>query len=180
MVSSNVQVNKELTPVKESTYYTKQPIHLQIGEIADARGNEKPKVIVQKRDGFGDSMAGVIADRPITEIIHQYLKQGFTQLGYNTKPGASDYILLGDLNKIQYNYNNTDRTIKPVFWLDIELKLLSSKTNRIIWQKQMRVYGKIPGVDFRKPIYLGEAFNNMVIDLVRQLQQSKSLYGAMH
>lgn len=181
LFSNYVKVNKAFMPAKGHAYYTKLPVHLQIGKITDARDYENPKVIVHKRDGLEDTLpSGVIADRPVTEIIHQYLQLGVGQLGYNTNSSVGGYILSGKLNKVQYRYDQSFAKTSPVVWLNINLKLLDTKTNKIVWQKQMLSFGRVPGKYFPQESEIGEAFNNAVITLVHQLQQSKPLYRATH
>ncbi|MGE4650041.1 MAG: hypothetical protein AAEJ53_04055 [Myxococcota bacterium] len=176
--ASQVQLDYKLEPMDITQYRSKGTATIQIVEVKDGRGVDDPSVIVHKKNGYGQSTSGTyVAEKPIAEIVTGAVVEALEQLNYKISPDGK-FKLSGRINSV-------DRKDFPGLLDDsIQLSLaialqITTHGGDPVWSENFigngKVISSLAGGDV-----LREEFDDTLTRVVRQLQNSPTLYKALN
>lgn len=176
--ASQVQLNYKLEPMDITQYRSKGTATIQIVEVKDGRGVDDPSVIVHKKNGYGQTTSGTyVAEKPIAEIVTGAVVEALEQLNYKVSPDGK-FKLSGRINSVgRKDFPGLlDDSIQ--LSLDIGLQITTHRGDPV-WSENFigngKVISSLAGGDV-----LREEFDDTLTRVVRQLQNSPTLYKALN
>ncbi|MFP8875962.1 MAG: hypothetical protein VCB99_03415 [Myxococcota bacterium] len=176
--ASQVQLNYKLEPMDITQYRSKGTATIQIVEVKDGRGVDDPSVIVHKKNGYGQTTSGTyVAEKPIAEIVTGAVVEALEQLNYKVSPDGK-FKLSGRINSVgRKDFPGLlDDSIQ--LSLDIGFQITTHRGDPV-WSENFigngKVISSLAGGDV-----LREEFDDTLTRVVRQLQNSPTLYKALN
>lgn len=176
--ASQVQLNYELAPTDTTQYRSKDAVTLQIVQLTDGRGVENPSVIVHKRNGYGQTTSGTyVAAKPIAEVVTSAVVEALDQLNYKVSPEGK-FKLSGRINSI--GRKDFPGLIDDSIQLSIALTLqITTHGGDPVWSEDFIGNGKMIS-SLAGGAVIRQEFNDTLTRVVRQLQNSPTLYKALN
>ena len=171
------QVKIDYTPSDYSMRSTSDAA-IHVDRLRDARG-VAPKLISYK--GVQGKTGGeYLNDIEISELLTNSIKAVLTKMGYRLDSSQYDVTLTGEVLKF-------DSYCIMGFWsgsieasIQLNLKLINSKDNSIIWNETVSGQGKVKGVQFDSWGNRKEAIDQAMDSLMRNIASSETLKAAIN
>ena len=176
--ASQVQLNYELEPTDITQYRSKSTATLQIVQLKDGRGVEDPNIIVHKKNGYGQTTSGTyVAEKPIAEVVTSAVVEALDQLNYKVSPEGK-FKLSGRINSVDRKDfpGLLDDSIQ--FSLDVSLQI-TTRGGDPVWSENFIGNGKVISSMAGGDV-IREEFDDTLTRVVRQLQNSPTLYKALN
>ena len=176
--ASQVQLNYKLEPMDITQYRSKGTATIQIVEVKDGRGVDDPSVIVHKKNGYGQSTSGTyVAEKPIAEIVTGAVVEALEQLNYKISPDGK-FKLSGRINSV--DRKDFPGLLDDSIQLSLDIALqITTHGGDPVWSENFigngKVISSLAGGDV-----LREEFDDTLTRVVRQLQNSPTLYKALN
>ena len=176
--ASQVQLNYKLEPMDITQYRSKGTATIQIVEVKDGRGVDDPSVIVHKKNGYGQSTSGTyVAEKPIAEIVTGAVVEALEQLNYKISPDGK-FKLSGRINSV--GRKDFPGLLDDSIQLSLAIALqITTHGGDPVWSENFigngKVISSLAGGDV-----LREEFDDTLTRVVRQLQNSPTLYKALN
>ena len=176
--ASQVQLNYKLEPMDITQYRSKGTATIQIVEVKDGRGVDDPSVIVHKKNGYGQSTSGTyVAEKPIAEIVTGAVVEALEQLNYKISPDGK-FKLSGRINSV--GRKDFPGLLDDSIQLSLDIALqITTHGGDPVWSENFigngKVISSLAGGDV-----LREEFDDTLTRVVRQLQNSPTLYKALN
>ena len=176
--ASQVQLNYKLEPMDITQYRSKGTATIQIVEVKDGRGVDDPSVIVHKKNGYGQSTSGTyVAEKPIAEIVTGAVVEALEQLNYKVSPDGK-FKLSGRINSV--GRKDFPGLLDDSIQLSLDIALqITTHGGDPVWSENFigngKVISSLAGGDV-----LREEFDDTLTRVVRQLQNSPTLYKALN
>jgi curli biogenesis system outer membrane secretion channel CsgG len=111
------------------------------------RGVE-PNLIANKQNQYGKTTGKYVSDKEISAILTEALRNMLSDLNYKVAEGGGEIILTGEILKFEQN-------ILQGFWsgqlegnVQVNLRLLNTRTNTILWNEIISGRGNMSGIQF--------------------------------
>ena len=176
--ASQVQLNYKLEPMDITQYRSKGTATIQIVEVKDGRGVDDPSVIVHKKNGYGQSTSGTyVAEKPIAEIVTGAVVEALEQLNYKVSRDGK-FKLSGRINSV--GRKDFPGLLDDSIQLSLDIALqITTHGGDPVWSENFigngKVISSLAGGDV-----LREEFDDTLTRVVRQLQNSPTLYKALN
>ena len=176
--ASQVQLNYKLEPMDITQYRSKGTATIQIVEVKDGRGVDDPSVIVHKKNGYGQTTSGTcVAEKPIAEIVTGAVVEALEQLNYKVSPDGK-FKLSGRINSV--GRKDFPGLLDDSIQLSLDIALqITTHGGDPVWSENFigngKVISSLAGGDV-----LREEFDDTLTRVVRQLQNSPTLYKALN
>jgi len=151
---------------------------IMLDKLTDVRGVD-PKLISYKGVAARTS-GGYINDIEIAELLTNLIKDLFYDLGYQLVENEGYLTLRGEVIKF-------DSYVIMGFWsgqieaaIQLNLKLVNTKTNDIIWNETISGHGKKSGVQIDHWDHRKEAVEKALDQLLQNIANSTSLKFAIN
>ncbi len=134
---------------------------LQVGKFTDERADTAPTLITAVN--FGSNTDGYNANRPLTDLVEDALKQGFISGGATLSEANADFVLRGSILAI--DAVKTDRAGVENIQITFRTKVELTGGGRTIWQTTLFGRGFAPVEDGIVPA-VHAALSRMIRELV--------------
>ena len=145
--------------------------------LKDQRGGD-PMVLANK--GVGMKTSGVyLTETPVAAIITDSIKQTLTQMGLKVSASPGDYLLTGELTRL-------DSVPIMGFWsgqmdctVQVSLKMTDAHSGQIMWTDTFTGFNKKPGIQVDRGDHRKETTEAALADLAQKIAASTSFRRAL-
>ena len=143
-----------------------------VQNIVDNRSIPNPTYILQKRNGYGMIASGAFeAEREVTVIITDALKDVLEKNKYNLKESGGEYLIKGKLSSIDEDYVMGFWAGNLKLKMEIELSLVDTQKKETVWKEFFVAHG-ISKKTVSTKTAIQTAFEDVVNDFLKQFVQS--------
>lgn len=176
----SLKVNYQQTAVSTHALYSKQHTALAVATVRDSRDVSNPRMLIHKENMLGETTSGgYLAGQNVSTIVRTSLVKGLRQVGYQIKPMSAPYQLQTSLEDVNL------QVVMGVIKGDVDINtrvafvLIDSHQGTVLWQDSITGHGKVTTA-WGGDKTIAQAFNYSLQDVVRQLQESSSLYHVLN
>lgn len=143
--------------------------------VDDRRPTEDPRLIINKRNAYGQTTGGYAAEKPLAEIIAGAVRDGFQRAAIRTDGGPNQPALrcqlIGVTDQVQMGFWSGNYSMQ----VTLKAELIEPATNRVLWNDTIFGRATKSEIQMITEENLRDVFGRTLDDLVRQLVESNGL-----